>query len=226
MRKMNLFTLSAIVTVVLFALSGSAQVPECAETDNQCLVDAYTKKIAADPGNIENYYSRGRAYRGLNKFDASIADLTKYISMKPSTPEYLADGYMARANTYTAMKDSVHAIADFGRAVGILPTHAEAYYNRARLYYDDKKYLKAIADLDQYIALNKSNKEWLADGYENRGVNFLALGKNDEALRDLTSAIGIDGTVARRFSTRADIYRKLGKIALAEADEKKAAELK
>ncbi len=226
MRKTRRFVIPALLSFLVFVCGVNAQTPNCEENDFKCLVDSYNKKITSDPGNIENYYARGRAYRGLGKYDASIADLTKYISMKPSKPEYLADGYMARANTYSEMKDSPNAIADYGRALAAVPTHAEAYYNRARLLYEDKKYLSAIADLDHYIELNKANKEWLADGYENRGLNLLALGKTAEALRDATSAIGLDGTVARRFSTRASIYRKIGKIALAEADEKTAAELK
>ncbi len=47
----------------LFVLAGftSAQAP-CDPKDNPCKVDAYSKRIAANPVDGEAYYGRGTAY--------------------------------------------------------------------------------------------------------------------------------------------------------------------
>ncbi len=226
MRKLFYPSLLTVLAFLFSASIVSAQASKCGDTDYNCQVTEYTKAIQSNPNDIENYYSRGRAYRELNKFDAAIADLTKYISMAPSSAEYLADGYIARANTYFAAKQNAKAIADFGKAIEAFPSHAEAYYNRARVYYSEKSYNKAISDLDKYISMNTSKKDWLADGYENRAMSYEALGNNAQALKDYSAAIDSDPSVAHRFTNRASLYRKMGKTALADQDEKKAGELK
>lgn len=86
-------------------------------------------------------------------------------------------------------------------------------------------YKKAIADLNIYVELNKTNIPFLADGYQNRSLAYSNLGDTAQALKDINAAIDLDPTVASRFRNRAALYRKLGKAGLAAADEKTAADL-
>ena len=51
-------------------------------------------------------------------------------------------------------------------------------------------------------------------------------GDYDQAFADLTEAIRLEPEDALAYESRAFVYRKLGEEAKAEADEKRAAELK
>ena len=118
------------------------------------------------------------------------------------------------------------AFADFTKAISIDPNESEAYYNRGIIYDDRKDYQKSIADYDKYISLNTNNIAFLSDGYQNRGIAYYNIGNYDRAVKDLTSAIELDPKDGSPYKARAFIYRKQGKIVLAEADEKKAASFK
>lgn len=54
-----------------------------------------------------------------------------------------------------------------------------------------------------------------------RGRNYLALGKTKEAIADANHAIKIGPRFRDAFKFRAEIYRKLGNKAAADANQKK-----
>ena len=59
----------------------------------------------------------------------------------------------------------------------------------------------------------------------NRGLAYHYSGNFDKAVADFSSAIGLNPSMKDAYTNRAVSYRKLNKIALAAADETKAAEL-
>ena len=294
MRKSNPTILRAAVLTAFLSFNALAQIAsECGREDYKCQIAAYTKQIAADAGNVEAYYNRGRAFQFNGDYDQAITDFTKYIALNTSNKEYLADGYNLRAssykkknlldkaiadyskaielvptsadfwsnrgNAYAAQKsydaaipdftkaialapdfagayvnrghaflnkgDDALALADFTKAMQVDPKEAEAYYNRAVIEGRRGEYSKAIADYDVYISLNTDNIPYLADGYLNRSLAYLNTGNLAQALKDATAAVDLAPKDPKTYGARAAVYRKMGKIALAEADEKKAAAL-
>jgi tetratricopeptide (TPR) repeat protein len=258
MKNLMKIILFATLSLTCLATFAAAQATTCANDDYDCKVAYYTRQISASPNDGESYYSRGMAYKRLERYDEALADFTKYISTNPTSKEYLADGYGERANCYKALKDTTRAIADYNRALELFPSttvynnrgtlylsqndnanaiadfnhaiaidakDAEPYYNRAKVYSSQKQYNKAIADLDIYIKLNTTNIPFLADGYQNRSIAYSNLDNLTQALKDANSAIDLDPNVGSRFRNRANVYRKLGKTALAEADEQAATRL-
>ncbi|MEP6924080.1 MAG: tetratricopeptide repeat protein [Pyrinomonadaceae bacterium] len=181
----------------------------------------YNKAIQLVPTNPLYYDNRGNVYSEKKSFDQAIADFSSAISSKP---EY-STAYVGRGHAYMGKNDYPSAFADFTKAIQINPDEAEAYYNRAIIHNSRKDFEKAIADYDKYIMLNTSNIPFLSDGYQNRALAYLDIGNLAQALKDLTAAIDLEPTRASLYKSRAIVYRKQGKVALAEADERKAASL-
>lgn len=243
----------------LCALSFAVYSQNCGADDLECKVTSATKRISADPSDLEAFYDRGLANEKLKRYDEAVADFSRYIAGKPTNKQYLADGYGERANSYKqqakykaaladynsalslyvntnyynnrgncymSMGDNENALADFNRAIALDAKDPEPYYNRAKVYSSQKLYSKAVADLNTYVGLNTTNIPFLADGYQNRAIAYQNLNNLVQALKDATKAIELDPTVPSRFTARANIYRKLGKTSLAEADESAADSLK
>ena len=183
----------------------------------------YTVYINSKPTNVEyfadGYSGRGDANKALGKHTDAIADYTASLNLFTSTITL-----NNRGNTYFSMSQYANALADYDRAIRLDPKDAEPYYNRAKVYSAQKLYLKAIADLNIYVDLNKTHIPFLSDGYQNRSIAYMNLGNSAAALKDISSAIDLDPK-SSRYKTRAIFYRKLGKVALAAADDKTAADL-
>jgi tetratricopeptide (TPR) repeat protein len=187
---------------------------------HELAIQDFTKGIELFP-KIYMYNNRGTSYASLKQYDPAIADHTKAIAMDPK----FASAYFNRGYAYMGQKNNPPAIADFTKVIELDPAESEAFYNRGTIYYREKKYTLAIADLDQYIKMNTAEPSLMADGYLNRGLAYYYLGNTNKAIEDYTMAIGLAPALKNAYSNRAIAYRKLGKIALAEADEKKAAAL-
>ncbi len=191
--------------------------------EDQAIAD-YTVYINSKPANKEyladGYDGRGNAYKNQGNYTRALADYNTALQLHVSTV-YLNN----RGNCYMSMGNNTNAMADYDRAIALDPKDAEPYYNRAKLYSSQKLYSKAIADLNIYVELNKTNIPFLADGYQNRSLAYSNMGNNTQALKDISAAIDLDPNTASRFKNRSILYRKMGKIALAEADERSAAEL-
>ena len=177
--------------------------------------------------NIKPDYSyalRGRALLRKAQGDntGAMADLDKALTVNPK------DGfaYFDRGSVKNTLKDYPGAISDFTNAILYDPEEKESYYNRAIALKASGKIKEAIADYDKYISLNTSNTRYLADGYQNRGIAKTILKDYAGAVADLSVAIKLFPEDAVLYTNRADAYRKMGKTALATADEAKAASLK
>jgi tetratricopeptide (TPR) repeat protein len=189
--------------------------------DQQTLaIEDFSKAIGLFPKAFF-YFNRGSSYASLKQYALAVTDQTKAISLDKN----FSSAYFARGFAYMEQKTYPAAIADFTQVIALDPAESEAFYNRGTIYYRQKSYALAVADLDKYIALNNADEKNLADGYENRGLAHFFLGNTQKAIDDFTKAIQLAPAMKNAYLNRADAYRKLGKIDLAEADEKKAATL-
>jgi len=179
----------------------------------------YTTAISYVSNKADHYLNRGRSYNSLRKFDLAIADMTKAISLDGTN----ISAFFGRGYAYMELKNNPPAIADFTKVIALDPKESEAFYNRGTIYYRQQKYSLAVADLDNYIDLNTSNEKNLADGYENRGLAYFYLGNTNQAIADYTKAIEYNPVLKNAYLNRAAAYRKVGKLTLAEDDEKRAA---
>ena len=182
----------------------------------------YNSSISIKPDYSYALRGRGLLRKDLGDTTGAMADFNKLLAANPK------DGltYFDRGSLRNTLKDYPGAVSDFTNAILYNPTEKESYYNRALALKASGKINEAIADYDKYISLNTDNTRYLADGYQNRGVAKTIIKDYAGAVADLTVAIKLFPEDAVLYTNRADAYRKMGKIALATADETKAASLK
>jgi tetratricopeptide (TPR) repeat protein len=174
---------------------------------------SFEAAVKANPNLPEAYYCRGSIQ---TSHDQGLADLTKAISLKPD----YAEAYYQRGLVHDLDNHLALALADYNKAIQLKPRYLEAYLGRAVIYLLDKKGPLAIADYTTVIELRPDG-----DSYYMRGNSYLEIGQPDRAIVDLTKAIQLDPTYYWSFKQRAKAYRQLKRYRLAEADDRKAAEI-
>lgn len=182
----------------------------------------YTSAMDRDSKDPRLFYARAALFFAENNYDRAIEDFNSAIQLDPKYVEAIN----FRGNAYLWKKNRKKAFIDFNYAIELDPNNADAHFNRAYEYDDRKEYTKAIADYDKFIELSTKFPWRLPIAYGNRASAYSSLDKNDLALRDLTLAITLSPKDASYYSERARVYRKLHQTALAESDEKRAAELR
>lgn len=115
-------------------------------------------------------------------------------------------------------KDITGALSDYARVLQLSPSSEEAYYERGRIYNEQKKYLEAIQDFTKAVALNPKNHR----AYYLRGYTQFLTGKYREAVSDFNFSIELYSNSALAFWYRAEAKMKLGDVAGACEDWDKA----
>ena len=134
---------------------------------HELAVKDYSKTIELKP-NRSAYMDRGKYFARYGKHDQAVKDFTAVIKMKPDF-----DAYVKRGFSYFKLGKNHLALQDYDNAIALRYEHpAEAYYNRAMLYVQEKNPAKAIQDLtkatqiDQYYR-SKAQQEPQFDSLRN-----------------------------------------------------------
>ena len=182
----------------------------------------FDRAIALNGADPIYHYNRGYAMMDLKRMPEAIAALDRSIALDPK----FAFAYEVRAGLHLSMQNLDAAIADAGRVLALLPDRISAVLIRGTGHFGKEDHAKAIADLDRYIASPKAMPGRLKDAVFIRGLSQLNLNSHQKAVDDFSRILSAYGADKQALEMRAIAYRKLNKIALAEADEKSAATLK
>ena len=180
-------------------------------------VESYSAAIDMQPNNAYFYNARGCAYNGLGEYEKAISDFDKAIKLDSE----FVDAYNNRGYAYGSLGKYEKAISDFDKAIELGPELIEAYSNRGYTYNGLGEYEKAISDFKKAIELNPKQ----ANPYKHYGCLWKKRGDFAKALELLTKAIELNPRYKKAYEERAEVYRSLGRIAEAEADEAMAAKL-
>lgn len=181
----------------------------------------YTKAIELDPKKPMFLVNRGNASANMKKVDDALADYARAIKLDPN----YAQAYAQRGILHIDLDRVEDALRDFAKSIELDPSYAEPYYNRGTIYSDRKEYAKAIPDYEKYVSLI-DDPDYLADGYMNLGIAHFYTGSLQKAVEDFTKAIEARPNWANGYKARAMVYREMKMNDLAEADERRAAQLK
>jgi len=124
-----------------------------------------------------------------------------------------------RGSLYRAKGEYEAALEDLNEAIRLKPGNSNYYLFRS-LVYEKKNMLKEAID-DLSVGLKNDASHY---NYAKRGSLYFKSNDYENALRDYTEAIRLKPDYENHYTMRAEIYRKLGKMAEAEADELKAKE--
>jgi len=178
--------------------------------------------IRLDPQYLSAYVIRGATRNwklggSLDNLssDIGIKDMSEAIQRNPK----LIGGYFYRGLYLFYGNRKEASIADFSEAIRLSPKGIIAYSLRGLAYDSQKQYDLAIKDYSEVIGLGaRTYFRWRAQAYSSKG-------DYESALRDYTEYINYYPEDSSGYASRAEVYRKLGRTAQAEADKKKADEL-
>jgi len=185
----------------------------------------------ASMGSAGSYqYFKGNERLQSGDFQGAVNALTKALAKDPENFGALLN----RGLAYENLKQYDKALADYDRAIAIVPAFGRAYHNRGHVHSKMAQYERAVADYDEALK-NANNVVIEAQGeivevdkaavHYDRGNALYELKKLDEAVASYTSAIAIDGRFAPAYNNRGVVRFELGDKPAACADRTKACEL-
>src|SRR5436190_14145891 len=98
--------------------------------------------------------------------------------------------YNNRAFAYLMSKDTTNALADYERAIQLVPTLADTWFGRGRVLAGRGDFQAAIADFNRAVELQPN----LGRHYILRGEAYASIGDNQRALADFEQGIRLDPT--------------------------------
>jgi tetratricopeptide (TPR) repeat protein len=184
-------------------------------------VEYFDRALKQNPRLDYAYALRGQAYLVLENYEQASSDLNHAIALDKTKWLYFHD----RAKLRFELSDIDGAIADATTAIKLSPKEDNLYRLRSKFYSLQKKYDKALADLNKAIEFQQKDMD---SHYKARGDMYFRLKKYDLAVKDYSSAIAAintkkrnDKDIEKDYSARANAYEKLGETKLAAADRKK-----
>jgi tetratricopeptide (TPR) repeat protein len=169
-----------------------------------------TRAIEINPGNFENWNTRGEIYFEMGQLEKSASDFRRVLQLSPGTSHayrglyrcFRAKGeydkallcvnklveiepenyasYMDRGVMRGAALDLTGSLADFDTAIRLNAGHPDAWVGRATIHYYLKNYQKSIDDMTVYISL-ESKPDWRTVDLRGKAYEALAGQIGDEA---------------------------------------------
>jgi tetratricopeptide (TPR) repeat protein len=118
-------------------------------------------------------------------------------------------------------KDYACKVDNLSKKIVADPNDGENYYSRGVAYEELKQYDRAIPDFTKYIASNPANKEYLADGYNERANCYRFSGSFAKALADYNIALQLFES-SKVYVSRGNYYSDQKEFAKAVADYDRA----
>jgi tetratricopeptide (TPR) repeat protein len=131
------------------------------------------------------------------------------------------DAWYNRGRAYIDLHQYDKALADYSKAIELMPNHPTPLNNRGVAYSQMGRHHKALADFSKAIELDPKNSAI----WNNRGWAYLLLHQEEKALADFSKAIELDPNDATTWNLRGDAYAALQQWDKAIADWSKLLEL-
>ena len=165
----------------------------------------------------------GHAYRSRKEYDKATPYLDEALRLLPTDARL----YCERGALSFARGRYEDAIKDYTESLRLNPGDAQAYVDRGDAYFQSGDNGRAVEDYSQALRrMSGGDRGGLADVYDRRGVALARLKKYAEAKADYNRAIANDPTDPVLYLNRAVARKQTGDGAGADADVRKAEELR
>lgn len=165
------------------------------------------------------YLQRGIAHHAMQDIERALSDYDDAIRLDTGNALAHADRGILLA---TQKADMRRAIADFSRALALVPDNAATLVLRGNAYASVGENGRALADLDRAAALAPDNPR----AFMVRGLVKARLGDMQSAFADYDTALSIDPKYVDALVNRAAIHSMQGNMERAIADLDRALELR
>ena len=129
--------------------------------------------------------------------------------------------YSSRGHVHEQVGKLEAAVADYNKAIELIPTDTVLYDNRGLLYSKLGEYDLALKDCNRSIELKPDH----AASYFRRAAIYQKMQRFQLAVDDTTKGIELDPESSTAYKTRGDLYKTLGENSLAIADYSRAIKL-
>ena len=185
----------------------------------------FTQALTLVPRNADVLKSRGFCRLNLEMPEEAIADLTQANQLDPVDPMTLK----YRALAYANLRDFPKAINDYQTVARMMPEASEIKQELASVYavrsherFENGQFAESADDMTEAIRLAPESPVQ----YHRRGACYFHMGEYQKAYDDLTVAIGKEPNKPEHYDNRGQTLQRLERNDEAEADFKKARELK
>lgn len=177
----------------------------------------FNKAIALEPDNADAYRYRGQLLSGRRQYEAALRDYRKALRYDDEAATTLK----ARGATLYKMGRPEEALADLDAAIAA----ADTTYDDAIAALDAAGDLSAEKRKERRQRAISARKAVVSSSLRLRGNIFRDDGDFDRALAAYNEALTLTPESASLYRNRGWLYEKQGKVSLARADYRKAAEL-
>lgn len=164
-------------------------------------------------------------FRAPSEIDKKINNLQEIVSdakFSAEEAEYQAEIVNAVVNGLNGEMTNYDKIQNISEVIKKYPTKPDAYFQRAMLFDNIKKYENAIQD---YKTGHRYEEVKKSPYYNNIGITYEKMGDNSKALSHYSKAIKITPIEPAYYTNRAKCYLDQKKFDLAINDFNKAIEL-
>ncbi len=187
--------------------------------DNALATADYTTLLSLDSTDADHHFFRGlTAYRAEDTDYAMVVDdMTMAIELNFSD---LAWAHNVRALSHVRLENYDEALADYDRALEILPTYRIVYSNRAILLGERLGQWMESMDDRKYVLLELAPNS--GTSFNNLAWGYVQIGQYQEALGFANLALEIEPDESNTVDTRGWAYLGLGEYDLAITDFEQA----
>jgi tetratricopeptide (TPR) repeat protein len=164
--------------------------------DNIAAVSFYNHCLKLDPRHVEALVHRGEANARLGKSQKTLDDVMAALSLFPKHFHARCGRVWALANLGAVDQ----AFKEVGELSQVQPDYVGVHFLWGHCYLVKGQYRKAVDELSEALQRNPS----YGMAYADRAVALAALGKEDEAYRDLSECSRLDPSL--RMQTQARIH--------------------
>lgn len=154
--------------------------------------------IERNPFIVNAYQVRGIARQNLGDYQGAIDDYTAGLRYAPEDRTFLNNKAIAEVQ----LKKYDEAEKSFEKLIALHPNYYNGYMSRAQFYLEKGDTLKAVADIDKAISIDK----YMSGAYAQRAIiKVLYDADYDSALADMNEALRLDPKEVSYYFNRARI---------------------
>ena len=154
-------------------------------------IERYRVVTELDPEHAAAHAGIGYASYRLRRYDDAIESLERSVSFDPESPDNV-NRHVAIGQTLEALSRKVEAADHYGRALEIDPLDVTALNALGWLRFGQQRYEEALHHYESLAGIDDTN----AQVRVNMAAALHYLGRPEEALRSLDSALSLDPALA------------------------------
>lgn len=187
----------------------------------QARLEAESLKRKTDPLKTNDPFGAGLLAYQRGDYPAAITYFTLVIKNPNSPRKRLVESFNNRGLCHRRMGDLKLALADYNRALNLMPNYDTAINNLGNIWLKRREYDQAIAEFTRAISINPKD----AGYYFNRGLAWQQKGDPDQAISDYNRAVELKPDFARAYAFRGIAWARKNELQRALDDYNRSARI-